>query len=498
MKKNRIIKILLVFMLSLSIIAGGTNSYAEEVMLEPMIQIENKKFDKTLATARTSSEELNTSENLTKVTSAMKSGSITFRFKFNVVVNSENTSGARVNGLLSASNNTTANQYAVLYVLRNVNGQESIGFEKRAAAGGAGVHTYSIPLKSGTLNNTNWHTLTYTFKEIDDSKSKATVYLDGDVIDTADVTYNFFNTIKNNLNTVTLGGVDIGSNTLKYDVDGSMDMVQIHSEVLNENQVKDLHKSTDVVELPEMVNLWQKGTLINSGEEGDDPNGVAVSMYRIPSIVKTDSGKLIAAADARKYHYNDWGDIATVVRTSDDDGRTWNENNVVIDMPTNSNFDKSRDFIEDGYYPNSRRTQSAIAIDPVLLHADGTTYLFVDICPESNGAIDATTTSAYENIKGKWYLNLYDSQNNRYTVKENGVVYDGRGNRTDYVVEGYNAETLTSTSNGQLLKKGVNAGNIYLNGSGNKSGELHVLKTVFKETFPAWWWWHTPVINQEI
>ena len=43
-------------------------------------------------------------------------------------------------------------------------------------------------------------------------------------------------------NTVTLGGVDIGSNTLKYDVDGSMDMVQIHSEVLNENQVKDLHK----------------------------------------------------------------------------------------------------------------------------------------------------------------------------------------------------------------------------------------------------------------
>ncbi len=485
MKKNRIIKILLVFMLSLSIIAGGTNSYAEEVMLEPMIQIENKKFDKTLATARTSSEELNTSENLTKVTSAMKSGSITFRFKFNVVVNSENTSGARVNGLLSASNNTTANQYAVLYVLRNVNGQESIGFEKRAAAGGAGVHTYSIPLKSGTLNNTNWHTLTYTFKEIDDSKSKATVYLDGDVIDTADVTYNFFNTIKNNLNTVTLGGVDIGSNTLKYDVDGSMDMVQIHSEVLNENQVKDLHKSTDVVELPEMVNLWQKGTLINSGEEGDDPNGVAVSMYRIPSIVKTDSGKLIAAADARKYHYNDWGDIATVVRTSDDDGRTWNENNVVIDMPTNSNFDKSRDFIEDGYYPNSRRTQSAIAIDPVLLHADGTTYLFVDICPESNGAIDATTTSAYENIKGKWYLNLYDSQNNRYAVKENGVVYDGRGNRTDYVVEGYNAETLTSTSNGQLLKKGVNAGNIYLNGSGNKSGELHVLKTVFVWMFTS-------------
>lgn len=484
MKKSRIIKLLLVFMLSLSIIAGGTtHSSAEEAVLEPAIQIENKKLDKTLNTARANSQELNTTENLAKIKTAMKSGSITFRFKFNVVVDRDNTAVARVNGLLGASNNTTANQYAVLYVSRNVNGQETIGFEKRSAAGSAGVHAYNVALKPGTLNNTNWHTLTYTFKEIDNSKSKATVYLDGDVIDTADITYNFFNTIKNNLNSVTLGGVDIGT-TLKYDVDGSMDMVQIHNEVLEESQVKVLHQSTDVIELPEMTNLWQKGTLINSREERDDPNGVAVSMYRIPSIVKTDSGKLIAAADARKYHYNDWGDIATVVRTSDD-GKTWNENNVVIDMPTNSNFDKRRDFIEDGYYPNSKRTQSAVAIDPVLLHADGTTYLFVDICPESNGAIDATSTSAYEKIKGKWYLNLYDRQNNRYTVKENGVVYDGRGNRTDYVVQGYNAETLTSTSNGELLKKGVNVGNIYLNGSGTKSGELHVLKTVYVWMFTS-------------
>lgn len=484
MKENRIIKVLLVLVLSLSVLTGVMNSYAEEVMLEPTLQIENKKLDKTLETARKNSQELNTPENLSKVTSAMKSGSITFRFKFNIIVDQSNTTVARVNGLLSASNNTTANQYAVVYVSRNVNGQENIGFEKRASAGSAGVHTYNVTLEPGTLNNTNWHTLTYTFEEVDETKSKAIVYLDGNVIDTADVTYNFFNQIKDNLNTVTLGGVDIGT-SLKYDVDGSMDMIQIHDEVLSERQVKTLHESTNVIELPEMTNLWQKGTLINSGEEGDNPDGVAVSMYRIPSIVKTDSGKLIAAADARKYHYNDWGDIATVVRTSDDDGKTWNENNVVIDMPTNSNFDKSRDFIEDGYYPNSRRTQSAVAIDPVLLHADGTTYLFVDICPESNGAIDATSTSAYENIKGKWYLNLYDARKNKYVVKENGVVYDGRGNRTDYVIEGYNAETLTSTSNGKLLKNGVDAGNIYLNGTGTKSGELQVLKTGFVWMFTS-------------
>lgn len=59
------------------------------------------------------------------------------------------------------------------------------------------------------------------------------------------------------------------------------------------------------------------------------------------------------------------------------------------------------------------------------------------------------------------------------------------GNRTDYIVDGYNAETLTSISNGELLENGVNAGNIYLNGSGTKSDELHVLKTGFVSMFTS-------------
>lgn len=480
MKKNQTIKVLLAAVLSFSIIAGVTNSFAENT-IEPIIQLENKKLEGNLANATAQSTDINTSENLTKVKSAMKSGSITLRFKFNNKI--EN--GSEAVGLLSLSTTETSNKYAVLGVKRNSETADQILFERRSNFG-PDIATSSISLESNILNNTNWHTLTYTFKETDTTNSNMTVYLDGQNVGNINVEYTHFNKVKDGFNIVTLGGVVVvDTNPLKYPMNGSMDIVQIHDQVINDDQIKELHTPTDVVELPEMTKLWEKGTKINSGEERDDPDGVAVSMYRIPSIVKTDSGKLIAAADARKYHYNDWGDIATVVRTSDDDGKTWNENNVVIDMPTNSNFDKSRDFIEDGYYPNSRRTQSAVAIDPVLLHADGTTYLFVDICPESNGAIDATSTSAYEKIKGKWYLNLYDRQNNRYTVKENGVVYDGRGNRTDYVVQGYNAETLTSTSNGELLKKGVNVGNIYLNGSGTKSGELHVLKTVYVWMFTS-------------
>lgn len=473
MKKNQTIKVLLAAVLSFSIIAGVTNSFAENT-IEPIIQLENKKLEGNLANATAQSTDINTSENLTKVKSAMKSGSITLRFKFNNKI--EN--GSEAVGLLSLSTTETSNKYAVLGVKRNSETADQILFERRSNFG-PDIATSSISLESNILNNTNWHTLTYTFKETDTTNSNMTVYLDGQNVGNINVEYTHFNKVKDGFNIVTLGGVVVDTNPLKYPMNGSMDIVQIHDQVINDDQIKELHTPTDVVELPEMTKLWEKGTKINSGEESDDPDGVAVSMYRIPSIVKTDSGKLIAAADARKYHYNDWGDIATAVRISTNDGKTWGENKVVIDMPTNSNFDKSGDFIKDDYYPNSKRTQSAVAIDPVLLHADGKTYLFVDICPESNGAIDATSTSAYEKIKGKYYLNLYDKSNKKYTVRDQGVVYDGVGNKTDYVVDGYNAETLTSTSNGELLKGNNKAGNIYLNGSGNKSGDLHVLKTSF-------------------
>lgn len=155
--------------------------------------------------------------------------------------------------MLGISNNATADQYAVLYTSRNVDGQENIGIEKRVAAGNVGVSNYNTVLKPGTLYNTNWHTLTYTFEEIDYSKSKVTVYYDGNTVAKNDVEPNFFNSIKDSLNTVTLGGVNIGSSALKYTSDGLVDMIQIHSKTLNEKQIKDLYNLTNVA----IYQKWQ-------------------------------------------------------------------------------------------------------------------------------------------------------------------------------------------------------------------------------------------------
>ena len=72
---------------------------------------------------------------------------------------------------------------------------------------------------------------------------------------------------------------------------------------------------------------------------------------------------------------------------------------------------------------NTNMTQSAFSIDPTLLtDSDGKLYLLVDVFPESQGAVSVKSGSGYEKINDKYYLNLYDFDNNKYTVRENGVV----------------------------------------------------------------------------
>ena len=52
--------------------------------------------------------------------------------------------------------------------------------------------------------------------------------------------------------------------------------------------------------------------------------------YRIPALLKTDKGTLIAGADERRLHHSDWGDIGMVVRRSDDNGPRHGE----IELPS--------------------------------------------------------------------------------------------------------------------------------------------------------------------
>lgn len=69
--------------------------------------------------------------------------------------------------------------------------------------------------------------------------------------------------------------------------------------------------------------------LFKSGEEG-------YACYRIPAIVTTTQGTLLAFAEARKTGCGDAGDIDLVVRRSTDEGKTWSRMRVVWDDGDNT------------------------------------------------------------------------------------------------------------------------------------------------------------------
>ncbi|MEY3021645.1 MAG: Sialidase precursor [Planctomycetota bacterium] len=72
-----------------------------------------------------------------------------------------------------------------------------------------------------------------------------------------------------------------------------------------------------------------RADVFRSGEGGADT-------YRIPSVVATKSGALLAFAEARRGSASDTGDIDLVVRRSEDGGASWSEIEVVWDDGANT------------------------------------------------------------------------------------------------------------------------------------------------------------------
>lgn len=75
---------------------------------------------------------------------------------------------------------------------------------------------------------------------------------------------------------------------------------------------------------PFAVSATDEITLFKSGEEG-------YSNYRIPSLITTRDGSLLAFCEARKDHRGDSGNIDLVLKRSTDGGETWSAPIVVWD-----------------------------------------------------------------------------------------------------------------------------------------------------------------------
>lgn len=388
--------------------------------------------------------------------SGLTKGTFSFAYRLN-----EAAVGKTIYGLLSLSNSNADREYGALYIKPKDN---RIGYEVQ------GKGDKYITVRNGnSVNNAEWHTVTYAF-----DGTQAEFYLDGVSIGKFATTH----LLKGNWtpDMVTLGGISRTNTTpgSKWPFHGIIDSVNVFDETLNAEQVMELHKRTLPQEEPEYGKDVYK-----TGEYGIYDMGDYDSYnYRIPAMVTTSKGTVIAAADQRNTHWSDWGNIDTVVRRSTDNGLTWEDPIDVIDLKSQSYFSG---------------TQSAYTIDPAMIAEDengknpGRVWMLVDMFPESTNGSQGTwsikeTGTGYVKVDGKDYLALYDKDNNQYTLRENGEVFDKDNQKTDYVVKQFEGNDEQGYhEKGDLYKSGEYVGNIYLRSTSknNDSAPLHPTQTCY-------------------
>ena len=115
-------------------------------------------------------------------------------------------------------------------------------------------------------------------------------------------------------------------NLTVYDRALSPDEVQTRSQLFERG---DLEKK-----LPEGAKISEKEDVFEGGMH-NQPNKDGIKSYRIPALLKTDKGTLIAGADERRLHSSDWGDIGMVIRRSEDNGKTWGDRVTITNLRDN-------------------------------------------------------------------------------------------------------------------------------------------------------------------
>lgn len=124
-----------------------------------------------------------------------------------------------------------------------------------------------------------------------------------------------------------------------------------------------------------MPPLSEKTDVFESGA-GGQANSQGIKSYRIPALLKTQKGTLIAAADQRRLHASDWGDIGTVIRRSTDGGQTWGPEKTIVNLRNNP---KATD-------PNQG---SPVTIDVAMVQdKDGTIHAIYDMFTEGRAVFD--------------------------------------------------------------------------------------------------------------
>ena len=363
--------------------------------------------------------------------------------------------------LFSASSDTVRNEYFTMAVYNNV-----ALIEGRDQNGDQFYDRYTdAPL---TVKPGQWNSVTFTVERpsADSPDGQVRLYVNGVlsrtskksgrfIKDMPDVNHMQIGTTNRAGSMVWGAGLQVRNLTV-YDRALSPEEVQNRSYLFERSELEK--------KLPEGAEITDKKDVFEAGKNGQsNPDGI--NSYRIPALLKTDKGTLIAGADERRLHHYDWGDIGMVVKRSEDKGQTWGDRITLTNLRDNP---KAKD-------PN---IGSPVNIDMVLVQDTETKRIFsvYDMFPEGKGifGMSAEKEEAYKEIDGKTYQILYrEGENGAYTIRENGVVYTPDGQATDYRVV-VNPVKPAYSDKGDLYQGEQLLGNIYF--TSNKTSPFRIAK----------------------
>jgi sialidase-1 len=98
------------------------------------------------------------------------------------------------------------------------------------------------------------------------------------------------------------------------------------------------------------------------------PEHNGINRYRIPGIVVTTKGTVLAYCEARKNDSKDWGEIQVHLRCSTDGGRTWMDSQHIAHKAERTNGQQSG--CHRGPQDRSHRVTLLRELRPLLFHAE--------------------------------------------------------------------------------------------------------------------------------
>ncbi|HFU4465710.1 TPA: sialidase domain-containing protein [Streptococcus suis] len=324
--------------------------------------------------------------------------------------------------LFSLSSSTQSNEYAHIYINNGV-----VGIESRLQSNTGNDRVLRVNSGGYRANNGEWNALAVTYHQNENSSLAVNLYLNGQLVGTGTASQDIFG---NGLDKAQLGETKRGTQNVWAPGSLSVNNFTVYNRALTAEEIAKRSALFVRRDYPlikeEGSEITEKITVFEGGRSGQKNPENGVASFRIPALLKTDKGTLIAATDQRHDHYSDWGNIAQVVKRSTDQGTTWGETIKIVDLRENP---RARD----------KNQGTPLTIDTALVQDPTTKRIFAiyDMYPEGKALFGAPNTyeAEYTVVEGKHYLNLYKAgETAPYLLKEDGRVYTPTGEATEYRV----------------------------------------------------------------